>query len=168
MFLLIWMLIKPRLIRNYQLCLLITDLTSLILKLVRGWNVITSPMTVSPRGQCWPNLYWYLARVFTHILDRPSHIFKLREWTKHQDKGIMSMTSLLGQCPFFTLKAHTLCKGFSSYISAPAEETQWFWCHPSAWAEKYCLICWWNLEESSWENSSLTPGCLYILTENLM
>lgn len=165
MFLLIWMLIKQRLIHKYQLCLLTTDLTSLILKLVWGLNVITSPTTVSPRGQCWPNLYRYSARVFTHIPDKPSHNIKL---TYGLNTGIMSMTSLLGQCPFFTLKAHTLCKGFSSYISVPAEEIQWFWCHPSAWAEKYCLICWWNLEESSWQNSSFIPGCLYILTKNPM
>lgn len=166
MFLLIWTLIKQRLMRNYQLCLVITDLTSLILKLLWGWNVIISPITVGSRSQCWPNLYRYSARVFTHIPDKTSHNFKLRVWNKYQDKGIMAMTSLLGQCPFFTLKAHTLCKGFSSYISVPAEETQWFWCHPSAWAEKYCLIYWWNLEESSWQNSSFTPRYLYVLTKN--
>lgn len=54
-------------------------------------------------------LYDDIPRAFTHIPEKPSHIFDFRVWTKQPYKGLTPMTSPLGQCPFFTLKANTLC-----------------------------------------------------------
>ena len=66
--------------------------------------------------------------MFTHIPEKLSCTMDFRIRTKHPDKGIISVTSLLGQCPFFILKANTLCKRFSSYISIPAEEEKYRKC----------------------------------------